>query len=161
MGTFLMSPHGDIIKVARQAQSCPIQDEPGGGVSFQYKMSLERDGMLRIDNQRARSSETKPGSDRGFSKRQRRDPLRRRKSRAGLPLGGAGSAPTALSETRPQGTRLSAPLPGEDDGPEPSPGDAADRPLSGSRRGAGLDLPAAPLRATLYPRRYRVAGHRR
>ena len=46
--------------------------------------------MLRIDNQRARSRETKPGSDRGFSKRQRRDPVRRRKSPAGLRLGGAG-----------------------------------------------------------------------
>src|ERR1035438_2038727 len=97
MGTFLMSSHGDIIKVARQPKSCPIQDEPGGGVSFQYKMSLERDGMLRIDNQRARRRETKPGSDRGFSKRQRRDPLRRRKSRASLRLGGAGSAPAAVS----------------------------------------------------------------
>src|SRR3974390_2522440 len=90
-------------------------------------------GMLRIDNQRVRSRETKPGSDRGFSKRQRRDPVRRRKSRADLRLGGAGSAPTAISQAIPQGPRLVATLSGEDDRPEPGPGDAADRPLSGQR----------------------------
>src|SRR5664279_4649836 len=117
--------------------------------------------MLRIDNQRARCRETEPGSDRGFSKRQRRDPVRSGKSQADLRLGGAGSAPTAISQTRPQSPWLGAALPGEDDRPEPGPGDAADRPLSGLRRGAGLDLPATSLPATLYPRRYRTAGHRR
>src|SRR5208337_1328843 len=142
-------------------KSLPIQDEPEGGVSFQYKMSLEWDGMLRIDNQRARSRETKPGSDRGFSKRQRRDPLRRRKSPAGLRLGGAGSTPTATSETRPQSPRLGAALPGEDDRPEPGPGDAADRPLSGHRRAPARSLSPAPLSTTLYSRRYRTAGHGR
>src|SRR3974390_1535693 len=49
-------------------RSLPIRDEPEGGVSFQYKMSLGGHGMLRIDNQRTRSRETEPGSDRGFSK---------------------------------------------------------------------------------------------
>src|SRR5271166_5572559 len=120
----------------------PIQGEPGAG------------GMLRIDNQRARSRETKPGSDRGFSKRQRRDPLRRRKSPAGLRLGGAGSTPTAISQTVPQSPRLVAALPEEDDRPEPGPGDAADRPLSGQRRDPARPLPPAPLSTTLYPRRY-------
>jgi hypothetical protein len=49
-------------------QSCPIQDEPEGGIGFQYKMSLKRGDMLRIDNQRARSREVELGADRGFSK---------------------------------------------------------------------------------------------
>src|ERR1035438_1985629 len=75
--------------------------------------------MLRIDNQRARSREAEPGADRGFSKSQRRHPVRRRKSSAGLRLGGAGSAPTAVPETRPRGARFVAALPGEDDRPEP------------------------------------------
>src|ERR1700690_1607939 len=109
--------------------------------------------MLRIDNQRARSREAEPGSDAGFSKSQRRNPVRRRKPPAGLRLGGAGSAPTALSETRSQGARLVAALPGEDDRPEPGPGDPPDRPLSGQRRAPARPLSAAPLSATLYPRR--------
>src|SRR5208283_1171585 len=45
--------------------------------------------MLRIDKQRERSRETKSGSDRGFSKSQRRDSVRRRKSRAGAQTCGA------------------------------------------------------------------------
>src|ERR1035441_10142046 len=75
--------------------------------------------MLRIDNQRARSREAEPGSDRGFSKGQRGDPVRRRKSPAGLRLGGAGSAPTAIPETRAPGARLVAALSGEDVRPVP------------------------------------------
>src|SRR5664280_110533 len=130
-------------------ESLPIQDEPGAG------------GMLRIDNQRARSREAEPGADRGFSKSQRRHPVRRRKSPAGLRLGGAGSAPTAIPETRPPGARLVAALSGEDDRPEPGPGDAPDRPLSGPRRCPARPLPAASLSATLYPRRRGAAGHRR
>src|SRR5664280_1192149 len=110
--------------------------------------------MLRIDNQRARSREAEPGADRGFSKSQRRHPVRRRKSPAGLPLGGAGSAPAAVPKTRPQGARLVAALPGEDDRPEPGSGDAADRPLSGQRRAPARPLSAAPLPATLYPVSY-------
>src|ERR1017187_9215686 len=117
--------------------------------------------MLRIDNQRAPSREAEPGSDRGFSKSQRRDPVRRRKSPAGLRLGGATAAPTAIPETRPQGARLVAALPGEDDRPEPGPGDAANRPLSGPRRAPARPLSAAPLPATLYTRRRGAAGHRR
>src|SRR5664279_3156051 len=127
----------------------PIQDEPGA------------DGMLRIDNQRARSREAEPGADRGFSKSQRNNPVRRRKSSAGLRLGGAGSAPTAVPETRPRGARFVAALPGEDERPEPGPGDAADRPLSGQRRAPARPLPTASLSATLYPRRRGAAGHRR
>src|SRR5271167_2545124 len=131
------------------SESFPVQDEPGAH------------GMLRIDNQRARSRETEPGSNRGFSKRQPRDPLRRRKSPAGLRLGGAGSTPTAISQTVPQSPRLGAALPGEDDRLEPGPGDAADRSLSGQRRTAARSLSTAPLSTTLYPRRYRTAGPRR
>src|SRR5664280_539601 len=106
--------------------------------------------MLRIDNQRARSREAEPGADRGFSKSQRNNPVRRRKSSAGLRLGGAGSAPTAVPETRPPGAWLVAALPREDDRTESGPGDAADRPLSGQRR-----APARPLSAAhRFPQRY-------
>src|ERR1022692_2283582 len=97
--------------------------------------------MLRIDNQRARSREAGPGADRGFSKSQRRHPVRRRKSSAGLRLGGAAFAPAAVPETRPRGARFVAALPGEDDRPEPGPGNAADRPLPDPRR-----APARPWR---------------
>ena len=51
----------------RQRKSYPIQDEPEGEVGFQYKMSLERDGMLRIDHPHARSRETELGADPSFS----------------------------------------------------------------------------------------------
>src|ERR1035437_8300638 len=96
--------------------------------------------MLRIDNQRARSREAEAGAARGFSKSQRRYPVLRRKSPAGLRLGGAGSAPTAVPETRPPGARFVAALPGEDDRPESGPGDAADRPLPGQRRAPARSL---------------------
>src|ERR1039458_3544533 len=102
--------------------------------------------MLRIDNQRARSREAEPGADRGFSKSQRRHPVRRRKSSAGLRLGGAGSAPAAVPKTRPRGAGFVAALPGEDDRSEPGAGNAPDRPLPGQRRSPA---PAAPLSATL------------
>ena len=49
---------------------------------------------------------------------------------------GAGSAPTAISQTRPQGAGLAAPLPGEDNRAEPGAGDAADCPLSGQQHRA-------------------------
>src|ERR1022692_4145289 len=105
--------------------------------------------MLRIDNQRAPSREAEPGADRGFSKSQRRHPVRRRKSPAGLRLGGAASAPTAIPETRPPGARLVAALPGEDDRPEPGPGDAADRPLSDNG-----ELQPVRYRRHRFPQRY-------
>src|SRR5664279_3463000 len=120
--------------------------------------------MLRIDNQRARCRETEPGSDRGFSKRQRRDPVRSGKSPADLRLGGAGSAPTAISETRPQSPWLGAALPGEDDRPKPGPGDAADRSFSGQRRTAARLLSTAPLPTSAMPLRLvqaRATGRQR
>src|SRR5664279_3881132 len=81
--------------------------------------------MLRIDHQRAPSREAEPGADRGFSESQRSNPVRRRKSPARLRLGGAGSAPAAVPKTRPRGAGFVAALPGEDDRPDPGPGDAA------------------------------------
>ena len=41
----------------------------------------------------------------------------------------------------------------------PGPGDAAGRSLSGQRRDPARPLSTAPLSTTLYPRRYRYAGH--
>src|SRR5664280_2834706 len=106
--------------------------------------------MLRIDHQRARSREAEPGADRDFSKSQRSNPVRRRKSSAGLRLGGAASAPTAVPETRPRGAGFVAALPGEDDRPEPGPGDAPDRPLSDPRRAPARPLSAAPSEGGTY-----------
>src|SRR5664279_1505808 len=76
---------------------CPMQDEPEGELSFQHKMSLKRRGMLRIDTQRAPSREAELESDRGVSKSQRRDPIRRRNPEAGLSLDPAGSVPVAVT----------------------------------------------------------------
>src|SRR5664279_490298 len=101
--------------------------------------------MLRIDNQRARSRDTKPGSDRGFSKRQRRDPVRRRKSRAGLRLGGAGSAPSAISETIP--ATLKAELAGQ---PDPGIVRQAGRTLRNITEGAIGSLLAASAQPGLW-----------
>src|ERR687888_1117512 len=105
--------------------------------------------MLRIDNQRARSREAEPRSDRGFSPSQRRDPLRGRNPSAGVSVDRAASAPAAVHAARPQGTRLAATVRGEDDGVEPGTGDAPDRPLSGPGRD-----PAGWLPAHRFPQRY-------
>src|SRR5450755_4883705 len=97
--------------------------------------------MLRIDNQRARSREAEPGADPGFSKSQRRNPVRGRKPPAGLSLDRGGFAPTTVCPARPRGAWLVAALPREDDRPEPGLGDAADRPLSGPGRDPAGCLP--------------------
>ena len=53
-------------------QSYLIQDEPGGGGYFSYKMSLEeRFGMLGFDSQRAEQTRVEPGGDPGVFERQR------------------------------------------------------------------------------------------
>src|ERR1019366_10551054 len=60
-------------------ESCPplsnpslvIQDEPGGGAGFSYKMSLEeRSRMLGFDHQRADIGTIEPGADSGVFGRQ-------------------------------------------------------------------------------------------
>src|ERR1035441_11103634 len=86
-------------------ESCPIQDEPEGEVGFQYKMSLERVASWRIDNQRARSREIKPGSDPGFSTSQPNHPIPGRKPTPGLPLDRTGAVPPAVPPTKPWGAR--------------------------------------------------------
>src|SRR5271167_3487520 len=121
------------------SESFPIQDEPGAH------------GMLRIDNQRARSREAEPGSDRGISKSQRRDPVRRRKPQAGLSVDRAGSVPAAVLHAKPSGAGVAAAVPGEDDRFESGASDPADRPLPGPRHGPAHSLPAPSLSATLYP----------
>src|SRR5664280_3405747 len=105
--------------------------------------------MLRIDHQRARSREAEPGADRGFSKSQRRHPVRRRKSSAGLRLGGAGSAPAAVPKTRPRGARFVAALPGEDDRPEPA---QVTRLIARYR--ANGEVQPVPYRRYRFPQRY-------
>jgi hypothetical protein len=44
-------------------QSFPMQDEPEGGACFQHKMSLKGQGMLKMDDQRARNREIKLAAD--------------------------------------------------------------------------------------------------
>src|SRR5260370_2328289 len=117
--------------------------------------------MLTIDHPRAGSRETEPGTDRGFSKRQPRDPIRRRNPKADLSLDRAGAGPAAVPPAEPPGARVVTQLSGEDDGPEPGAGDPVDRSLSQKRIAPARALPAASLSAALYPRRPRTAGPRR
>src|SRR5271166_1249398 len=128
---------------------------------FQYKMSLKNAGMLRMDDQRARSREVESERDRGVSPRQRRNPLSWRKPAAGLCLDGDGVAPTAVRAARPQGARSAAALPGEDDRAQPGASDALDCPLSSPGHGGSGELSAAPLCAALHAGRHRTAGRRR
>ena len=86
--------------------------------------------MLRIDHPRARSRETESGTDRVFSKRQPRDPIRRRNPKADLSLDRAGAGPAGVPPAEPPRARFVTQLCGEDDGPEPGAGDAVDRSLS-------------------------------
>src|SRR5438128_12582600 len=47
-----------------KGESYLIQDEPGGGGCFSYKMSLgKRFGMLGIDSQHAEQTRVEPGGD--------------------------------------------------------------------------------------------------
>src|SRR5271157_920285 len=124
-------------------------------------MSLKNAGMLRMDDQRARSREVESERDRGVSPRQRRNPLSWRKPAAGLCLDGDGVAPTAVRAARPQGARSAAALPGEDDRAQPGASDALDCPLSSPGHGGNGELSAAPLCAALHAGRHRTAGRRR
>src|ERR1035441_2571169 len=74
------NPIKSVIGCQCKYQSYPMQDEPEGEVGFQYKMSLKGVASWRIDNQRARSREIKPGSDPGFSTSQPNHPIPGRKS---------------------------------------------------------------------------------
>src|SRR5260370_27906207 len=54
------------------SKSCLIQDEPGRGSRFSYKMSLERRSvMLGIESQRAKQRGLEPGGDPGILESQR------------------------------------------------------------------------------------------
>jgi hypothetical protein len=51
----------------RKRESCLIQDEPGEGVGFSHKMSLEaRTRMLGVDHQRADIGTVEPGTNSGI-----------------------------------------------------------------------------------------------
>src|SRR5271157_5508218 len=118
-------------------------------------MSLKNAGMLRMDDQRARSREVESERDRGVSPRQRRNPLSWRKPAAGLCLDGDGVAPTAVRAARPQGARSAAALPGEDDRAQPGASDALDCPLSSPGHGGNGELSAAHLYNLRRQQRYR------
>src|ERR1019366_4765774 len=71
-----------------QCQSCLIQDEPGEGGGFSYKMSLEeRSRMLGLDHQRAHIGTLEPGADSGLFRRQWRGRIQGTESGGGLRLG--------------------------------------------------------------------------
>src|SRR5947207_4749669 len=126
---------------ADQLKSYPIQDEPERGAGFQHKMSLEKSGMLRIDDQRARSRETQSAANRGVSQCQPDHPVRRPNPNPGVSLDRAGALPAELPSARPWGAGTGAPLPGEDDGPQPGAGDASDRALQAARQDRGSRQP--------------------
>src|SRR5271157_2216778 len=108
--------------------------------------------MLRIDHPCARSRETEPGTDRGFSKRQPRDPIRRRGPKADLSLDRAGARPAGVPPAEPPSAGFVTQLSGQDDGLEPGAGDPVDRSLSEKRIAAAHQLPPSSLSATLHPR---------
>src|ERR1019366_2465599 len=69
-------------------ESCLIQDEPGEGGGFSYKMSLEeRSRMLGLDHQRAHIGTLEPGADSGLFRRQWRGRIQGTESGGGLRLG--------------------------------------------------------------------------
>src|SRR5450756_2905122 len=81
--------------------------------------------MLRIDHPCARSRETEPGTDPGFSKRQPRDSLRRRNPTPDLSLDRAGARPAGVPPAEPPGARVVTQLSDEDDGIESGASDPA------------------------------------
>src|ERR1035437_6345278 len=69
-------------------ESCLIQDEPGEGGGFSYKMSLEeRSRMLGLDHQRAHIGTLEPGAHSGLFRRQWRGRIQGTESGGGLRLG--------------------------------------------------------------------------
>jgi hypothetical protein len=65
-GPYDNTPGAEIVgRVFSNVESFPMQDEPEQAVCFQYRMSLKRMGMLRIEDQRAGGRETEPGADPG------------------------------------------------------------------------------------------------
>src|ERR1017187_5733174 len=78
-------------------QSCLIQDEPGGGAGFSYKMSLEELArMLVFDHQRADIRTIEPGADSGVFGRQWRARIQGAESRGGIRLGGSDSTAATI-----------------------------------------------------------------
>src|ERR1700693_4135751 len=121
----------DILTYYQHRESYLIQDEPEAGVSFSYKMSLEkRFRMLGIDHQHGRRREPEPGADPGVSGRQRRDALSGPGQARVVRLGESDFAPAGLRALEAPGQRVGAALPGQDDRIEPGPNHAADSHLS-------------------------------
>src|ERR1019366_3883017 len=108
-------------------QSCLIQDEPGGGAGFSYKMSLEeRSRMLGFDHQRADIGTIEPGADSGVFGRQFRGRIQGPESRGGIRLGGSDATAATIRRADPQRAWIGAAVRGEDDWTEPCADDAAD-----------------------------------
>src|ERR1019366_6188218 len=140
-------------------QSCLIQDEPGGGAGFSYKMSLEeRSRMLGFDHQRADIGTVEPGADSGVFGRQFRGRIQGPESRGGIRLGGSDATAATIRRADPQRAWIGAAVRGEDDWTEPGADDAADHGVLAGRRGEAAALPAAPVRAALYAGGHRPAG---
>src|ERR1019366_4828545 len=128
------------------AQSCLIQDEPGGGAGFSYKMSLEeRSRMLGFDHQRADIGTIEPGADSGVFGRQFRGRIQGPESRGGIRLGGSDATAATIRRADPQRAWIGAAVRGEDDWTEPGADDAADHSVLAGRRGEAAALPAAPV----------------
>src|ERR1019366_3544982 len=96
-------------------QSCLIQDEPGGGAGFSYKMSLEeRSRMLGFDHQRADIGTVEPGADSGVFGRQFRGRIQGPESRGGIRLGGSDATAATIRRADPQRAWIGAAVRGED-----------------------------------------------
>src|SRR5271157_4632457 len=140
------------------AESFPMQDEPEGGACFQHKMSLKGQGMLGMDDQRARSREVKSGTDREVPFGHGGSTIRGQQTGGDLRLGRAIVVPAGVLAAGTGGPRSSAPLHRKDDGAEPGAAHATGRPLRGHGPGGGRDWPSPSLSHPLYPNRHRVAG---
>src|ERR1700730_8231852 len=140
-------------------QSCLIQDEPGAGTCFSYKMSLEEGlRMLGIDHQHGRWRETEPRADSGVFGSERGGMFSGPQSRGIVRLGPADLTAAGLRRAEAWGQRTGAAVPSEDDRLEPGAGDTADPRLPARRRSEGASLSAPSISATVHAHRYRTSG---
>src|ERR1700680_4776560 len=114
-----------------------MQDEPGAGGCFAYKMSLkEGSAMLGIDHQSGAKTGDEPGGDAGLLVRQRGSALPRREKRGSLRVGKRVPAGAGMGEVGTPGAGCGAALHGEADRAEPGADHAPDRAIRAGRRSA-------------------------
>src|SRR5215204_1299298 len=70
-------------------------------------------------------------------------------------------ASAELPEARQDNARVAAALCGEDDGPQPSAGNEADRPVHGAQRDKASQPPPAPVSESFHEGRFGITGEGR